>query len=178
MQLYDFLVCLIVLSRMDGYVSCPSGRCNKSKRSNKFVVPLAVALGSASFILLAAIIFWRLKWRKQQGAHQISFKHVCLFVCLFFFIHKMTHEIWLKAVGKVDANRRNGIQEFKSQQYSYSEILKITHNFEKVLGKGGFGTVYHGCTDDGTEVAVKVLSESSIQGYNEFQTEVSTFSAV
>ncbi|KAJ0008258.1 hypothetical protein Pint_29496 [Pistacia integerrima] len=40
-----------------------------------------------------------------------------------------------------------------------------------VLGKGGFGTVYHGYLDD-TQVAVKMLSPSSVQGYKQFQAEV------
>ncbi|KAK0594862.1 hypothetical protein LWI29_001324 [Acer saccharum] len=51
------------------------------------------------------------------------------------------------------------------------EILRITDNLKRVLGKGGFGTVYHGYLDD-TEVAVKILSSSSTQGYKEFQAEI------
>lgn len=47
----------------------------------------------------------------------------------------------------------------------------MTHNFQRILGKGGFGMVYHGVLIDGTEVAVKMLSPSSIQGYQQFQTE-------
>lgn len=48
----------------------------------------------------------------------------------------------------------------------------MTNNMERVLGKGGFGMVYHGYTNGNEEVAVKVLSPSSAQGYKEFKTEV------
>ncbi len=58
------------------------------------------------------------------------------------------------------------------RQFTYSDLLKITNNFTRVLGKGGFGKVYHGYIDD-TEVAVKMLSPSSVQGYQQFEAEVS-----
>lgn len=58
----------------------------------------------------------------------------------------------------------------KKQEFTYSEVLSITKNFERVVGKGGFGTVYHGCIG-GTQVAVKMIS-SSTQAYQQFQTEV------
>ncbi|XLR38697.1 hypothetical protein S83_023357, partial [Arachis hypogaea] len=60
--------------------------------------------------------------------------------------------------------------KFKNKIYSYSDILKITNNFCQILGKGGFGTVYMGYVDD-APVAVKMLSQSSVQGYQEFQAE-------
>lgn len=56
--------------------------------------------------------------------------------------------------------------------YKYSEVVKVTNNFERVLGQGGFGIVYHGVLND-DQVAVKILSESSVQGYKEFRAEVS-----
>ncbi|KAF8023258.1 hypothetical protein BT93_F0687 [Corymbia citriodora subsp. variegata] len=40
-----------------------------------------------------------------------------------------------------------------------------------VIGEGGFGKVYLGTLDNGAIVAVKMLSESSKQGYKEFQAE-------
>lgn len=49
--------------------------------------------------------------------------------------------------------------------------MDVTNNFERVLGKGGFGKVYHGVLN-GDQVAVKVLSEESAQGYKEFRAEV------
>ncbi|KAI9159848.1 hypothetical protein LWI28_002479 [Acer negundo] len=61
--------------------------------------------------------------------------------------------------------------EQNKQQFTYSNVLKMTNNFERVLGKGEFGTVYYGRLDD-TEVAVKMLSQSSAQGFKQFQSEV------
>ncbi|CAE5959968.1 unnamed protein product [Arabidopsis arenosa] len=58
----------------------------------------------------------------------------------------------------------------KDRRITYPEVLKMTNNFERVLGKGGFGTVYHGNLDD-AQVAVKMLSHSSAQGYKEFKAE-------
>lgn len=63
----------------------------------------------------------------------------------------------------------------KNQQFDYSEVINITNNFERVIGRGGFATVYYGQLRNGKHVAAKVLSHS-FQGSNEFQTEVKTFS--
>ncbi|KAJ0006693.1 hypothetical protein Pint_28794 [Pistacia integerrima] len=72
---------------------------------------------------------------------------------------------WRKQVDK------KGSLEFKDRRFSFLDVVKITNNFESVLGNGGFGTVYHGYLDE-TQVAVKMLSPSSAQGYKEFQAEI------
>ncbi|KAJ4780045.1 cysteine-rich RECEPTOR-like kinase [Rhynchospora pubera] len=54
-------------------------------------------------------------------------------------------------------------------------ILKIaTDDFSEKnkLGKGGFGPVYKGVLPDGQEIAVKRLSNGSVQGITEFKNEV------
>lgn len=58
-----------------------------------------------------------------------------------------------------------------SRSYSYADILKMTNHFDTLLGEGGFGKVYYGRIGN-TEVAVKLLSPKSAQGYREFQAEV------
>ncbi|KAK0596710.1 hypothetical protein LWI29_019645 [Acer saccharum] len=69
-------------------------------------------------------------------------------------------------------NKNNRSLELKNRRFSYSDVVRITNNFERIVGQGGFGTVYHGNLDDHTQVAVKMLSLSSIQGHKQFQTEV------
>ncbi|KAK3220080.1 hypothetical protein Dsin_014050 [Dipteronia sinensis] len=62
--------------------------------------------------------------------------------------------------------------ESKKRRFSYSEIVTMTNNFERIVGKGGFGTVYHGCLDEMDQVAVKMLSQSSVHGFEQYQAEV------
>ncbi|XP_058215475.1 uncharacterized protein LOC131326638 [Rhododendron vialii] len=79
---------------------------------------------------------------------------------------------------KVLVTRRIAIRE-KSQhpnlkEFGFTDIKTATSNFshENKLGEGGFGPVYKGKLQDGQEVAVKRLSESSKQGQEEFINEV------
>ncbi|KAJ0008127.1 hypothetical protein Pint_29515 [Pistacia integerrima] len=80
----------------------------------------------------------------------------------------------LSVAGKAEILLENQYDssESKNRQYAYSDVIRITNNFTRVLGNGGFGTVYDGCIGD-NEVAVKMLSPSSAQGYKEFHAEVS-----
>ncbi|CAH8255335.1 unnamed protein product [Arabidopsis lyrata] len=60
----------------------------------------------------------------------------------------------------------------KNKRFTYSEVMIMTNNFQRVLGKGGFGIVYHGFVNGTEQVAVKILSHSSSQGYKQFKAEV------
>nr|QAS62453.1 leucine-rich repeat receptor-like protein kinase [Sedum alfredii] len=65
----------------------------------------------------------------------------------------------------------------RNRRFNLYEILRVTNNFSRVIGKGGFGTVYHGVID-GSEVAVKMLSHSSSQGFKEFKAEAQILARV
>ncbi|KAK1289020.1 Nodulation receptor kinase [Acorus calamus] len=47
-----------------------------------------------------------------------------------------------------------------------------TNKLSTSIGEGGFGTVYLGQKNDGTKIAVKILSQKSSQGTTEFQNEI------
>ncbi|GLT31274.1 hypothetical protein SLA2020_060210 [Shorea laevis] len=59
----------------------------------------------------------------------------------------------------------------RTRTFTSSEIIEITSNFKKMIGKGGFGEVYFGTQKDGTDVAVKKLLSSSEQCRKAFLTE-------
>ncbi|XP_062155806.1 LRR receptor-like serine/threonine-protein kinase IOS1 isoform X2 [Alnus glutinosa] len=124
---------------------CRSGSCKKKKSS--IVVPIAASLGGLLILsLIIAATLSRLGRRKQQ-------------------------ENTKDAMVDIESKIQNASLESIQRQFTYSELLKITNNFEMILGKGGFGTVYRGRIDD-TQVAVKMLSPSSVQGFQQFQSEV------
>ncbi|XP_043817605.1 putative leucine-rich repeat receptor-like serine/threonine-protein kinase At2g04300 isoform X1 [Manihot esculenta] len=132
----------LLLLSVDGNPElCALDSCNDNNKKN-YVVPVTVSV-SALFAIVAAIsLAICLKRRKKQAA---------------------------VAGEMMEAQAR--ILESRKRQFTYSKVLEMTNNFERVLGRGGFGTVYHGLLGD-TEVAVKTLSPSSVQGYKEFQAEV------
>ncbi|KAG2626257.1 hypothetical protein PVAP13_3KG334100 [Panicum virgatum] len=59
----------------------------------------------------------------------------------------------------------------ENRRFTYKELEMVTNNFRHVLGRGGFGKVYDGFLEDGTQVAVKLRSQSSNQGVKEFLME-------
>ncbi|KAL1806073.1 hypothetical protein ACET3Z_029141 [Daucus carota] len=74
--------------------------------------------------------------------------------------------LWIVRYRRRKAHMKDTSLENIKRRFTYSEIQRITKNFEKIVGKGGFGTVYHGNIGD-TQVAVKMLSATSVQGYQD-----------
>ncbi|KAI3670521.1 hypothetical protein L1987_87857 [Smallanthus sonchifolius] len=82
-------------------------------------------------------------------------------VVIVFIVKKLKNKALIK---KEDFTPRK-------QQFTYSEVVAVTNNFQNEIGSGGFGKVYQGSVEN-KQVAVKMLSKSSSQGYKEFQAEV------
>ncbi|XP_056176385.1 putative leucine-rich repeat receptor-like serine/threonine-protein kinase At2g19230 isoform X3 [Syzygium oleosum] len=79
--------------------------------------------------------------------------------------------VWLIKRKRI-AGSSESMLRLKNRPFKYGEVSRITGNFRRVIGEGGFGKVYLGTLENGTVVAVKMLSKSSKQGYKEFQAEV------
>ncbi|KAL0864373.1 hypothetical protein Bca101_043491 [Brassica carinata] len=88
-----------------------------------------------------------------------------------FIVARKKHN---KVLSSVNSEKRSSNQPIgtKERIFTYSDILKMTNNFERVLGKGGYGRVYYGNLND-TQVAVKMLFHTSAaQDYKHFKAEV------
>ncbi|XP_011012941.1 PREDICTED: probable LRR receptor-like serine/threonine-protein kinase At1g05700 [Populus euphratica] len=112
------------------------------KKQGSFPVPVIASVISVSVLLLLGII--TIFWRLKRGRLNVS----------------LSSSVGLSSL------------KSKNQQFTYTEIVSITNNFQTIIGEGGFGKVYLGNLQDGRQVAVKLLSQSSRQGYKEFLAEV------
>ncbi|XP_054820033.1 putative leucine-rich repeat receptor-like serine/threonine-protein kinase At2g19230 isoform X2 [Prosopis cineraria] len=86
--------------------------------------------------------------------------------------------IWRLKKKRQDLSTKSLILKQKNREFSYSQVVDITNNFKTLIGEGGFGKVYLGTLEDGSQVAVKLLSASSKQGYKEFQSEAQLLTVI
>ncbi|GMH18222.1 hypothetical protein Nepgr_020063 [Nepenthes gracilis] len=71
---------------------------------------------------------------------------------------------------------RKDISSLNIRIFSLKSLKIATKNFSEVLGRGGFGCVYHGILEDGTEIAVK--NHSSSRRRDEFSSLIEIMSRV
>ncbi|KAL4654315.1 hypothetical protein ACB092_01G369200 [Castanea dentata] len=102
---------------------------------------------------------------------------LCLLVC-YLWMRKLRSKVIaekleskannIAAAGDSNSNVPN------LQVFSLADIEAATNkfSFENKLGEGGYGPVYKGVLSNGNEIAVKKLSKTSTQGFEEFKNEV------
>ncbi|CAA6672842.1 unnamed protein product [Spirodela intermedia] len=133
--------------------------CNATKKKKPIIIPIAVTV-SASFLVLLLVVSIVCIQKRRVGRTQKNTQAE-------LYMEQQAADGNRQSVGK----GKRLLSE--SGQFSVSDVVRITNNFERPIGRGGFGTVYHGRLKDETQVAVKVVSKSSSQGAKEFRAEVS-----
>ncbi|CAH8296652.1 unnamed protein product [Eruca vesicaria subsp. sativa] len=127
---------------------CVSDSCGKPIK-NKVFVPVVASVASAAIAIAIAALVIFLVLRKKRSK---------------------TDEGLPRPQSRPTVN--DTFAKMNRRRFTYSEVIKMTNNFQRVLGKGGFGMVYHGSVNGSEQVAVKLLSQYSTQGYKEFKAEV------
>ncbi|KAI5003276.1 hypothetical protein ZWY2020_030436 [Hordeum vulgare] len=122
---------------------------NKKKKTTSTVVIAVIVPVVLVSLLVVMCILWKLCWKGKSGDNEN---------------YAMYEE---ETPLHIDIRR-----------FTYADLKHITNDFNSIVGKGGFGTVYHGTMENGDEVAVKVLMETSIAESTDFLPEVQTLSKV
>lgn len=119
------------------------------------VVPLVVVV-----VLVLSCLIWRGKKKPK------------------FSVQNTPREQELESALRSTKNQGGHLQNTENRRFTYKDLEKFTNKFQRSIGKGGFGNVYYGRLEDNSEVAVKMRSESSSHGLDEFLAEVNSLTKV
>ncbi|CBI36025.3 unnamed protein product, partial [Vitis vinifera] len=135
---------------------CPSVSCQgkEKKKKNRFLVPVLIAILTVTVILV-------------------------LITALAMIIRKFKRrETKATTIETVSERPKEGSLKSGNSEFTFSDVASITNNFSRTIGRGEFGQVYLGTLADGTQVAVKMRSESSMQGPKALRAEVKLLTRV
>ncbi|XP_009150292.1 probable LRR receptor-like serine/threonine-protein kinase MEE39 isoform X1 [Brassica rapa] len=141
---------------------CLSSTCIDTKLKKKFPVTIVAPIASIAAVVVMIILLFVLRKKMSSSMedffqHYVNVMHVLSYILAYALRTGSKSEPWIKT---------------KRRRFTYSEVLVMTKNLQQPLGEGGFGIVYHGNLNGSEQVAVKLLSQTSAQGYKEFKAEV------
>ncbi|XP_023742281.1 cysteine-rich receptor-like protein kinase 43 [Lactuca sativa] len=96
------------------------------------------------------------------------------------FFHNLVKRFKLSSSKESQEEELEAIAAQEQKIFSFQTLVSATKNFhpDNKLGQGGYGPVFKGKLDDGREIAVKKLSQTSTQGKKEFTTEAKLLARV
>ncbi|PUZ65112.1 hypothetical protein GQ55_3G197100 [Panicum hallii var. hallii] len=134
--------------------------CKPAKGRNKLAVYVAVPVVLV-VVIVSALVFPFLR-RKKQGSTSTNITMRPQIETMMSYAPA--------TLPPGDAHTQSSLH-LENRKFTYKELEMITNNFQRVLGRGGFGEVYNGFLEDGTQVAIKLRSQFSNQGVKEFLIE-------
>ncbi|RLN00391.1 putative leucine-rich repeat receptor-like protein kinase [Panicum miliaceum] len=137
-----------------------SNTCQTAKGKSMLAIYIAVPMALAVVIVLLFCLLLRRKKRESMNT---------------FVRHRSKTSTSLAPTS--DEHIHDSLR-LENRRFTYKDLERITNNFQRVIGRGGFGYVYEGFLEDGTQVAVKLRSQSSNQGAKEFLTEAQILTRV
>ncbi|KAL3576884.1 hypothetical protein D5086_022167, partial [Populus alba] len=143
----------------DLYIRLAYTELDNKKINLKVIISLTVVVGAIA-IAICVFYSWRRIDRKRKS------KKV--------FLSKRKVGYPILSDENMTPDNLNHVKLQELPLFSLQTLIDATDNFNTAnkLGQGGFGPVYKGKLSDGQEIAVKRLSRSSGQGFDEFMNEV------
>ncbi|AEC07184.1 Malectin/receptor-like protein kinase family protein [Arabidopsis thaliana] len=156
------------VNSLDGEFGVDGQRASMGKQGMVATAGFVMMFGA--FVGLGAMVY---KWKKrpQDWQKRNSFSSWLL------PIHAGDSTFMTSKTGSHKSNLYNSALGL-GRYFSLSELQEVTKNFDasEIIGVGGFGNVYIGTIDDGTQVAIKRGNPQSEQGITEFHTEIQMLS--
>lgn len=156
------------VNSLDGEFGVDGRRASGSNRGTVAAVGFAMMFGA--FVGLGAMV---IKWHKrpQDWQKRNSFSSWLL------PLHAGDNS-FMSSKNSMGKSNMYSSSMGLGRYFSFAEIQEACKNFDSknIIGVGGFGNVYLGVIDEGTQVAVKRGNPQSEQGITEFQTEIQMLS--
>ncbi|KAA8532544.1 hypothetical protein F0562_032640 [Nyssa sinensis] len=123
-------------------------------------------------------------FKSKKGIFIYTYVYIYMYMYVYFICNHLLFSLFFcSVIDQSDGQKEEDLEQIAAQEqkiFSFATLVSVTKDFHAShkLGEGGFGPVYRGKLDDGREIAVKKLSQSSNQGREEFLNEAKLLARV